>query len=330
MDIPEVMKAVMLEKAGGPFKVQSVSMPVPGKGEVLIKISAAPVNPSDLNRINTVSDEEIDSFVPGIEGSGTVIAAGPGLLPGLWMSKRVACSHSRVSSGTWAEYLVTSAAHCFPLSKSISDEQGSMHLVNPMTAVAFFDVIARDHHKAVVNCAAAGALGGMIRILGKRYNIPVINTVRSHKQAEMLKAEGAAYVLVSSDEDFPDRLRALSRELSATLALDPVSGAFTQQLLVGLPYGSTIILYGNLSGGQEGILLRPVLLENKKIHGFYLVNWMKDTSFLKTVKNLYRVKGLIEKDINVTIQGRFKLEETQLAIDTYLNNMSAGKVLLIP
>ncbi len=63
--------------------------------------------------------------------------------------------------------MVTSASYCFPVQGSISDEQGSMLLVNPMTAVAFFDIIHSEKHKAIVNSAAAGALGGMIRYLGR-------------------------------------------------------------------------------------------------------------------------------------------------------------------
>jgi NADPH:quinone reductase-like Zn-dependent oxidoreductase len=331
MKIPEMMQAVQLDRPEGPLLVRTLKVPHPKEGEVLVKMAAAPVNPSDLQRIKSViTDEDLISFIPGIEGSGTVVAAGGGLLPRLWLGKRVACSSLSPISGTWAEYLVTSASYCFPLPKNISDEQGSMLLVNPMTAVAFFDIIAHDKHKAVVNSAAAGALGGMIRILGHKHNIPVINVVRNEEQARSLLNEGAKYVLNNSDEDFPERLRFLSHDLEATLALDPISGSYTQQLLDALPYGSTVLLYGNLSGADEGTRLRPLLLENKKLHGFYLVNWMKDNTLLKTISNLNKVKQLLKNDFRIAVQARFPLEKTQLAIDTYLKNMTGGKVLLIP
>ena len=169
-----------------------LKVPVPGKGEVLVKIAAAPVNPSDLQRINSITDESVlNEFICGIEGSGTIVAAGKGLLPRLWMGKRVACSSSGISGGTWAEYMLTKAAYCFPLPDAISDEQGSMMLVNPMTAVAFFDLIKHDRHKAIVNSAAAGALGGMIRLLAVKHNIPVINIVRNEEQVKMLVSAGS-------------------------------------------------------------------------------------------------------------------------------------------
>ena len=330
MKIPEMMQAVQLESAGGPFVVRSVKVPKPGPGEVLVKIAASPVNPSDLQRIRNVSAADLMTFIPGIEGSGNVIAPGAGLLPKLWMGKRVACSSAGPSSGTWAEYMVTSASHCFPLPKSITDEQGSMMLVNPMTAVAFFDIIARDKHKAIVNSAAAGALGGMIRFLGARHNVSIINVVRNEEQVSMLQAEGAKYVLNNSDKDFTDKLKVLAHELHATLALDPIAGTFTQQLLEALPYGAMLIIYGNLSDNIQGPSLRPLLLENKKIHGFYLANWMKENTLIKAVLNLRKVRKLLGNDFKITVQGRFSLDHAQLAIDTYLSNMTGGKVLLVP
>jgi NADPH:quinone reductase len=329
-NIPETMQAVKLERPDGPLTIGTVKVPQPLDGEVLVKMACAPVNPSDLLRIKSISGEYIDSFIPGIEGSGTIVSAGKGLLPKLWLGKRVACSSLNPASGTWAEYMATSASFCFPIPKAISDEQGSMLLVNPMTAVAFFDIIKKEKHKAIVNSAAAGALGQMIIILGKKHNISVINVVRNEKQADLLQKKGARYVLKNTDKDFVDQLRLMAHDLNATLALDPITGTYTQQLLDNLPYGSTVIVYGNLAAADQGTTLRPLLLENKKLHGFYLANWMKDNNLLKTITNLNKVKRLLRNDFNVTVQGRFPLDKAQLAIDTYLNNMTAGKVLLIP
>jgi NADPH:quinone reductase-like Zn-dependent oxidoreductase len=331
MNIPLEMRAVHLKDKEGTLIVRSVPVPHPGKGEVLVKMAAAPINPSDLVRIRSISGEvDFINFIPGIEGCGTVVAAGKGLLPRLWLGKRVACSAIHPTSGTWAEYLMTSASYCFPLPRSISDEQGSMLLVNPMTAVAFFDLIHSGKHKAIVNSAAAGALGGMIRYLGGKYKIPVINVVRNDKQAQILRAEGAKYVLINSDTDFTEQLSSLTHELKATLGLDPISGSYTQLLLEALPYGGTVIVYGNLSDNNQGTTLRTLVLDNKKLHGFYLGNWMKDKGLIKTIRNIIRVRQLLKYDIKITVQNRFPLDKAQLAIDTYLNNMTSGKVLLIP
>lgn len=331
MIIPDRMRAVRVEGQGGPLGIATVPVCHPKRGEVLVKIAAAPVNPSDLARIKSISgDENLLSFIPGIEGSGTVIEAGEGLIPRLWLGKRVACSAIYPSSGTWAEYMVTSASYCFPIPKTISDEQGSMLLVNPMTAVAFFDMILDEKHQAIINSAASGALGSMIRILGNKYGIPVINIVRNEQQVQMLKSDGAKYVLNNTDSDFPHMLQTLAHELSATLALDPISGGNTQQLLEAIPYSGTVIVYGNLSASDQGPSLRPLLLDNKKLHGFYLGNWMKDNGMFKTIRNIIRVRRLLKNDIKITVQNRFPLDKAQKAVDTYLNDMTGGKVLLVP
>jgi NADPH:quinone reductase len=331
MNIPEKMQAVHLEKPGGQLVIKTVNVPRPGKGEVLVRMAASPVNPSDLQRIRNVTDvRDLAAFIPGLEGSGTVVNSGKGLLPALWLNKRVACSAVSPTSGTWAEYMVTSASYCFPIPETISDEQGSMLLVNPMTAVAFFDIILSEKHKAIVNTAAAGALGGMIRLLGTKHHVSVINVVRNESQVTMLREAGEKFILNSSDKGFRDDLKVLSHELNATLGLDPVNGSYTQVLLEALPYGGIVIVYGNLAGTEEGTTLRPLVLDNKKLHGFYLGNWMKDKGMIKTVRNLMKVKQLLKSDIRITVQNRFPLDKAQLAVDTYLSNMTNGKVLLIP
>src|SRR5690606_38019070 len=113
----------------------------PGPGEVLVKMHAAPINPSDLAFLKGgYGIKRPFPTVPGFEGSGTVVAAGKGLLPKLWMGKTVACAASPKYNGTWAEYMVTGAGSCVPLSKNVSLDQGAMMFVNPMTALAFFDL----------------------------------------------------------------------------------------------------------------------------------------------------------------------------------------------
>jgi len=134
------MQAVFMLNPGGPLIVKEVPVPEPGPSEVLVKIASAPVNPSDIARNKNVQAEELSSFIPGLEGSGTVVAAGKGLLPRLWLGKRVACSATYGTSGTWAEYMITKAGNCFPLSSKVDDEQGSMSLVNPLTAIGFIEI----------------------------------------------------------------------------------------------------------------------------------------------------------------------------------------------
>lgn len=325
------MKAVFLEKAEGLLIVKEVRIPDPGSNEVLIRMKAAPINPSDLARIrNAHINNDLMTFIPGLEGSGIVVAAGKGILPHLWLGKRVACSSEYNTSGTWAEYMVTPADKCFPLNSKVSDEQGSMSLVNPLTALAFFDIARQNKNKAIINNAAASALGRMVELLSEKHKIPVINIVRNQKQAEMLKNLGSRYVLNSSDMSFIENLGALSRDLKATILFDSVCSIQLEEMIDALPSGSTVIIYGNLSG-EELIKIKPGNLISNNIHisGFYLGNRAKENGLFRNMLNLREVIRLMRSELKINIQGRYPLIKVQEAVDTYLKDMSAGKVLLV-
>src|SRR6516165_4572446 len=131
------------------------------------------------------------------------------MLPRFLKGRRVACAAAdpKVTGGMWAEYVVTSAQFCIPLRKHVDLEQGAALLINPRTAWGLMHKARRGRHRAVVQTAAASALGRMIVRLGKRFSIPVINVVRQDEQVELLRRLGAEYVLNSSESEFDKRLR---------------------------------------------------------------------------------------------------------------------------
>jgi NADPH:quinone reductase-like Zn-dependent oxidoreductase len=276
------MQAVLLEASGGPLRVGPIPVPEPGPGLLLLRMAAAPINPSDLGFLQgSYGFRTPFPIVPGLEGSGTVIAAGSGLLPRFYLGRRVACGTAEASGGTWAEYMVTSATTCFPLAKKLSLEQGATLIVNPMTALAFFDIARRGRHRAIVSNAAAGALGRMILRLGQTYHIPVVHLVRRQEQVELLRSLGGEHVLNSQDPDFVDRLRTVSSQLQATLILDPVAGTQARQLLDAAPAGSTVLVYGRMSGeGLEPGLQGPED-SDKRVDGFFLPDWLAKKNVLQ-------------------------------------------------
>ena len=206
-----------------------------------------------------------------------------------------------------------------------------MSLVNPLTAIAFFEIAKENGHKAIINNAAASALGKMVELLGNRYRIPVINIVRNREQAEILLQLGSKYVLDSSVESFIKDLGTLAQDLTATLLFDSVCSRQLGEMCDVLPAGSTVIIYGNLSG-EEQIMFRPrtLIANNIKVSGFYLGTRAKQNGLFRNIMNLRQVNALLSSDLKITIQGRFPLSHVQLAVDTYLADMSAGKVLLVP
>lgn len=129
------MQAVQQDEADGPLILREVPVPEPRAGQVLVRMAASPINPSDLGALGGTSYREERSypFTPGIEGNGTVVAAGDGLLARFLNGRRVACSALQPGDSAWAQYMVTSASLCTPLQYDVGLEEGAMLLVNPTT-----------------------------------------------------------------------------------------------------------------------------------------------------------------------------------------------------
>lgn len=322
------MIAAGIDRPGGTLFTREVPVPSPGNGEVLVKMSAAPVNPSDLARLKRGGFDP-ETYIPGLEGSGTVIVAGSGLLPAMMKGKRVACTAEYPDSGTWAEYMVTKAGKCFPLNKTIDDEQGSMMMVNPLTAMGFLDIVKENKHKALINNAAASALGRMVELMGNRQGVPVINIVRSEKHAETLRNSGSKHVLNSSSDSFIDDLGRLSHELNATVLFDSTCSAQLGKMIEVLPDSSSVIIYGNLTG-EEHIHINPRKLidNNINISGFFLGQRAKQNGIFRNIMNLGSVSRLMGNNLKINIQVRFPLDKVQEAVEAYTTNMSGGKVVL--
>ena len=330
-DIPSSMRAVQLDEPNGKLSLREIPVPRPQAGQVLIRMAAAPINPSDLGSLSglSYSGKRQFPFTPGLEGSGTVVAAGEGLMARFLNGRRVACSAPLTGNGTWAEYMLTSAKSCIPLNKDVSFEQGATLLVNPLSALALLDIARRGKHRAMVSTAAASALGGMLLRLGKRWNIPIIHVVRRQAQVDWVRGLGGQYVLDSSDADFVEQLRRLAQQLQATLLLDAISGGMTQQLAEAAPPGSTILLYSRLSDDACVIDARTALVKDLRLEGWFLANWLGKKNLLEMLALARQAQSLLATDLHSPIHKRFALAETQKALETYTGNMGAGKILLV-
>ncbi len=329
-NIPETMQAVVLKAYGEPVQVRQIETPRPGPGEVLVRMAAAPINPSDLGFLaGGYRSSKPTPVVPGFEGSGRVVAAGPGILPRLWLGRRVACAASGRHGGTWAEYMVTKASLCIPLSASTGLEPAAMMLVNPLTALAFFDLAHQGSHPALVNTAAASNLGRMVLRLGQARHIPVINIVRRAEQVELLRSLGAELVLDSSEPDFDSRLAELARQYQASLLLDAIGGEMTERLLTAGPTGSTVVCYGLLSYQNACFDPRLLFNQDKRLTGFLLTTWQSQRGLLRILLAARRAQGLLSGELQPVVHKKLPLSEVAQGLETYQNQMTAGKVLLV-
>lgn len=328
---PLMMRAVQLDEPNGKLTLREIPLPRPGPNQVLIRMAAAPLNPSDLGAMagSTYAGVRTFPFTPGIEGSGTVVEAGRGFLPRFLKGRRVACSAMPAGDGTYAEYMVTAANLCMPLNRNVSLEQGAMLLVNPLSALAIIEIARRGRHRALVSTAAASVLGGMILRLGKRYKIPVIHVVRRQEQAELVRRRGGEFVLNSEDDDFVEQLRAMADKFSATLLLDAIGGKMTQQLAEAAPYNSAILLYSRLSQKNIDADSRIFIAKNLHAHGWFLGNWVKTKNLFHVLQLSRRAQSLLVTDLQSPVHKHLPLSAAQQGLEAYIQNMTAGKILLV-
>ena len=331
--IPITMRALELRALDGkPQSMALVERPVPrpDNGQVLVRIAASPINPSDLAFLRGAYIKKKLPVIPGFEASGTVVAAGNGFMARLLVGKRVACAAPFDGDGTWAEFMVTSAKFCIPLRKNISFDQGASLIVNPLTAWALLDVAKRGRHRAIVQTAAASALGRMILRLGQRFGIPVINIVRRDEQAELLQALGANYVLNSNAPNFEDRLKKLVHELNASLAFDAVAGELAGRVLQALPKQGRLMIYGGLSLQPCQLDPRAFIFDDKHVEGFWLSNALQKNNPLRQLRNALQVQKFLASDLKTEIRARLRLEKAKEGLQQYAGDMTGGKILLVP
>ena len=334
MTVADQMLALELAAYGSPpfpLTVATRPVPKPRHGEVLVRMAASPVNPSDLHFLEGqyAFRKELPA-VPGLEGSGRVVAIGGGLLARRLAGKRVACSPAAQATGTWAQFAVAPAMQCFRLPDRISDEQGAMALVNPLAATGLMERLTALRAKAFVSTAAASALGLMLLRLGQKRRMQVINVVRRPEQVDVLKRRGASHVLSSAAGDFQTQLKELCRRLKARVALDALGGDMTTTLLSALPKGGRVVIYGGLARQPTMVTPLDIVFGDKSVEGFYVPTWLARKSLPQLVLLERRVPRLLDAELRTDIRSRVSLDDAPRAIDDYQRAMTGGKVLIIP
>jgi NADPH:quinone reductase-like Zn-dependent oxidoreductase len=221
----------------------------PEPDEVIVRVEASPINPSDLSvmfafgeidraEFGGSSDSPVVSVplspgaralagarvgkpIPvGNEGAGTVVAAGEGDAARALEGRLVAA----LGGGFYSQYRRIKAADCLALPEGAEAAHGAASYVNPMTALGMIETMRVEGHGGLVHTAAASGLGQMLVRLCAAESIPLVNIVRSPEQVALLREAGAEHVLDSTAEDFDARLVEALKESGATLAFDATGG----------------------------------------------------------------------------------------------------------
>ena len=326
------MKAVVFDRPGSPEEVlgvRDVPTPSPGRGEVLVRMLASPVNPSDLLYIQgNYGLKPVCPATPGFEGVGVVQASGGGLLGRFLRGKRVAVLNGR--TGNWAEYTVASARQCIPVPSDIPDDQAATFFVNPATALALTrHVLAVPPGAYLLQTAAGSALGRMVIRLGKEYGFRTVNVVRRREQVEELTALGADHVLVESDGPLDEQVRLVTGADGVPFVIDPVGGETGTQALQCLAPGGRAVLYGLLSGEPVTLDPRFLITGSKSVQGFWLGDWAKARPLLKKLRLIRQIRRLMRTGVlGSEIGSSYPLDRVAEAVRQAAAPGKGGKVLL--
>ena len=230
------------------ISIATTEIPTPSDNEVLIKVEASPINPSDLGLLisfaadlttlsvlgsgdGTVATMKIhpammgamkprlDQSMPvGNEGSGVIVDAGAN-------AKALIGKTVGVAGGSmYSQYRCVPASSCLVMDDSTTSAEAASSFVNPLTALAFVETMKMENHSAIVNTAAASNLGQMLVKICKDDSVPLVNIVRKPEQVAVLKDLGAEHICNTSDPDFMKDLVAALIATGATLAFDATGG----------------------------------------------------------------------------------------------------------
>jgi NADPH2:quinone reductase len=328
---PNSMKGLVLKKFDEGLAIEELEVPKPAKGEVLVKIDSAPINPSDWAFLRGLyaSPKKLP-VVAGFEGSGVVMATGNDFFSRRLLGKKVACFAPPTGNGTWAEYTLTQAATAIPLKKDLSLEQGSMLLVNPLSVIAMISIAKKKRSHAIANTAAASALGQLLDKMCRQNGLQCINIVRRPEQVELLKKNGTQFILDSSSPNFNTEMRNLFKQLNVKIAFDALSGAIVSQLLAALPKGGEVMVYGALSEQEMMVPHGRFIFEGKKISGFWLSQWINQQSMFTLLQAFNKIQKFLGTQHEIQIRDRMSLTQVIEGLNTFPENMSAGKILVKP
>ena len=347
-----------------------IDLPAPGPGEVIVRIEAAPINPSDLGLLTGPADlatleqsgsadrpvltaaipeqrmpmmrARLDESMPvGNEGAGTVVAAGAGAEE--LIGKTVAV----IGGGMYTQFRKAKRTDLLPLPDGVTAREGASAFVNPLTALAMVETMRVEGHTALVHTAAASNLGQMLNRICIADGVSLVNIVRSAEQAKILHDIGAKYVVDSTSENFRDELVDALAETGATLAFDAIGGGkLAGQIIAAMEiaanrnattysrYGSNthkqVYIYGRLDLGPT--LIGPDVGFAWGVGGFLLTPFLMKAG----AEVVGRMRARVAAEIRTTFASHYTAEISLAeALDkdvllAYSAKKTGEKYLIVP
>jgi len=253
-NISKEIRSTVTSEGNIELSITQAELPIPSADEVLIKVEAAPINPSDLGLLlsfaadlssittsgsedETVTSMKIhpalmgsmkprldQSMQVGNEGAGVIVDAGENV------KELIGKTVGLAGGAMYSQYRCVPAASCLVMDEGTSPAEAASSFVNPLTALSFIETMKMENHTALVHTAAASNLGQMLVKICIADEIPLVNIVRKSEHVELLKNLGAEYVCNTSDESFMNDLVDALVATGATLGFDATGGGNNGEL----------------------------------------------------------------------------------------------------
>jgi NADPH:quinone reductase len=325
------MKSVRFYEFGNPsqkLRVEEVPQPEPGANQVLLKMRARSVNPSDLLTVRGLYGmlPKLPA-TPGLEGMGEVAALGEGV-KNLRVGQRVI---PLGVAGTWQEYLLAESTQLIPVPDSISDQTAAQFIVNPLTAwIMTTEELQLQPGEWLLQTAAGSTLGRVVLQLAALRGFKTINVVRRREQVEELKALGADEVICTTDEDLVERVKEITGRTGLTRAIDAVGGETGGAVVRAMGRGGVMLVYGLLSMEPMPVDSGRMIFTSMTIRGFWLGEWFSSAAPERqqaaTTELLRLMAG---NEIVPPVEAEYPLADVLTAVEHAERPGRSGKVLLV-
>jgi NADPH:quinone reductase-like Zn-dependent oxidoreductase len=324
------MKRLQLLRFGNPEEVIALNeAPEPAlkAGEVLVKLEAASINPSDFLLVKGYYGlQPTFPFNLGAEGVGRVVTVGDEVDKAL-QGKRVLILPTS-ESGTWADHLVATPKQLVPAPEEADALQLAMIGINPATAY----LLLREYVKLqagdwIGQTAANSAMGQYIIQFAKLAGLKTLNVVRREEAAEQVRQSGGDLVLIEGPDLAQNIKNALQGE-QLSLILDTVGGGVVSSLAQSLKNGGPVVSYAMQSGKFPAISPADFFYRGLSLHGFWLINWIRNAPH-QEIETVYgKLAGLVsDGTLHASVDATYGISEYKQAITHSLQSGRNGKVL---
>lgn len=323
------MNALTFQQAGeaeAVLRLQDIPQPAAGPGEVLIRVQASPINPSDRFFIRgTYRFSPAFPQTAGLEGAGVVETSGSGVRipPGALVSFD--------ARGAWAEYVVVPETSVVVLPASFPLDKAAQFYLNPFTAWCLLESAQLSPGEWLCVTAATAAVSGVVIQLARSRGIHTIATVHRRGTQQELETLGADLILEQDQPDFTAQVLDVTGGAGVHAVLDAVGGETATRLIQCMAPGARMIVYGLLSPGQVSYHNSQLIYKNLTLSGFGVRNALgRQTSEARETMIRTLTAEISAPAFSLPVAGRYPLDAFRDALKADQTGGRKGKILFTP